>query len=223
VLAYHKSRFITLWRIIDGLIGFGPKHLHSVIVQCDQGRASIGYVDAGHRGIPLVPSQNCPKAVPEPLVQELLEKARQNQGVNREEPRLPHEAVSIGSGLLDTGTPVASSASRATIRASSHEPSTRGRTRLGWLVPADSACFQSHGSNPRSSNDLTAPLNRWDILGRPFNSEESCLKEKQRLRSEAPRRLEFAREHPTKIRTAILWWSPKPGSLRNMLRPTTHG
>jgi hypothetical protein len=90
---------------------------------------------------------------------------------------------------------------------------------VGWylLIPP---VFSPMGSNPRSSNDLTAPVNRWDILGRPFNSEASCLKKKQRLRSEAPRRLEFAREHPTKIRTPILWRSPKPGSLRNVLRPT---
>jgi hypothetical protein len=66
---------------------------------------------------------------------------------------------------------------------------------VGWylLIPP---VFSPMWSNPRSSNDLTAPLNRWDILGRPFNSEESCSKEKQRLRSEAPKRLEFAREHP---------------------------
>jgi hypothetical protein len=66
---------------------------------------------------------------------------------------------------------------------------------VGWylLIPP---VFSPMGSNPRSSNDLTAPLNRWDILGRHFNSEESCSKEKQRLRSEAPKRLEFAREHP---------------------------
>jgi hypothetical protein len=66
---------------------------------------------------------------------------------------------------------------------------------VGWylLIPP---VFSPTGNNPRSSNDLTAALNRWDILGRPFNSEESCSKEKQRLRSEAPRRLEFVREHP---------------------------
>ena len=66
---------------------------------------------------------------------------------------------------------------------------------VGWylLIPP---VFSPMGSNPRSSNDLTAPLNRWDIWGQPFNSEESCSKEKQRLQSEVPRRLEFAREHP---------------------------
>ena len=66
---------------------------------------------------------------------------------------------------------------------------------VGWylLIPP---VFSPMGSNPRSSNDLSAPLNRWDIWGNAFDSEVSCRKEKERLRAEAPRRLRFAHEHP---------------------------
>ncbi len=66
---------------------------------------------------------------------------------------------------------------------------------IGWylLIPP---VFSPMGGNPRSSNDLAAPLNRWDIWGRPFDSAASCTKEKERLRTEAPRRLKFAHEHP---------------------------
>src|SRR5262249_1060542 len=60
---------------------------------------------------------------------------------------------------------------------------------VGWyiLIPP---VFSPMGSNPRSSNDLTAPLNRWDVWGHPFDSEETCPTEKQHLRSEAPRRMQ---------------------------------
>jgi hypothetical protein len=66
---------------------------------------------------------------------------------------------------------------------------------VGWyvLIPP---VFSPMGGHPRSSNDLSAPLNRWDIWGTPFDSETSCRKEKERLRSEAPLRLKFAHEHP---------------------------
>jgi hypothetical protein len=159
--------------------------------------ASIGYVDAGSRKLPgPFPklSQGCPRA----FGAGAFRKARQNQGVSRKEPRLSHEAVSIGSGLLDTGTPVASSSVHRERRSAPEAMRIRHAAALavfGWylLIPP---VFSPMGSNPRSSNDLTAPLNRWDIWGRQFNSEESCSKEKQLLRTEAPRRLEFAREHP---------------------------
>lgn len=54
---------------------------------------------------------------------------------------------------------------------------------VGWylLIPP---VFSPMGSNPRSSNDLSAPLNRWDIWGHPFDSEASCRKERDRLRAE---------------------------------------
>jgi hypothetical protein len=51
------------------------------------------------------------------------------------------------------------------------------------------------GAYHRSFNDLSAPLNKWDIWAR-FESQTSCEKEKQHLRNEAPVRLKFAREHP---------------------------
>jgi hypothetical protein len=50
------------------------------------------------------------------------------------------------------------------------------------------------GKHPRSFNDLSAPPNDWDISER-FDSESECKKEKAHLRTEAPIRLKFAREH----------------------------
>jgi hypothetical protein len=65
---------------------------------------------------------------------------------------------------------------------------------MGWylLIPP---VFSAMGDHPRAFNDLSAPINKWDIQG-SFDSEANCEKEKQRIRTEAPRRLNFAREHP---------------------------
>jgi hypothetical protein len=64
----------------------------------------------------------------------------------------------------------------------------------GWypLIPP---VFSPMGRHLRSFNDLSAPLNRWDIWA-SFGSEISCRKGKQHLRTEAPIRLKFDREHP---------------------------
>jgi hypothetical protein len=65
---------------------------------------------------------------------------------------------------------------------------------LGWylLIPP---VFSPMGEHHRSFNDLSAPLDRWDIWAK-FDSEVSCKKEKEHLRTEAPARLKFAHEHP---------------------------
>ncbi len=65
---------------------------------------------------------------------------------------------------------------------------------VGWylLIPP---VFSPMGQHHRSFNDLSAPLNKWDIWAK-FDSRDSCEKDKEHLRTEAPRRLEFAREHP---------------------------
>jgi hypothetical protein len=65
---------------------------------------------------------------------------------------------------------------------------------IGWylLIPP---VFSPMGEHHRSFNDLTAPLNKWDIWAK-FDSQTSCEKEKEHLRTEAPVRLKFAREHP---------------------------
>jgi len=65
---------------------------------------------------------------------------------------------------------------------------------IGWylLIPP---VFSPMGEYHHSFNDLSAPLNKWDIWAR-FDSQTSCEKEKQHLRIEAPVRLKFAREHP---------------------------
>ncbi len=47
------------------------------------------------------------------------------------------------------------------------------------------------GEHHRSFNDPSAPLNRWNIRAK-FDSELSCKKEKEHLRTEAPIRLNFA-------------------------------
>jgi len=69
---------------------------------------------------------------------------------------------------------------------------------VGWflLIPP---VFSAMGGHPRAFNDLNASLNRWDIRA-SFESETSCLKEKQRIRNEAPLRLRFAHEHPDQDR-----------------------
>ena len=69
---------------------------------------------------------------------------------------------------------------------------------VGWylLIPP---VFSPMGNHPRAFNDLNAPLNRWDIQA-SFDSETSCLKEKERIRNEAPLRLKFAHEHPDQDR-----------------------
>jgi hypothetical protein len=65
---------------------------------------------------------------------------------------------------------------------------------IGWylLIPP---VFSPMGEHSRSFNDLSAPLNKWDIWAR-FDSRSSCNKEKEHLVFEAPIRLRFAREHP---------------------------
>jgi hypothetical protein len=65
---------------------------------------------------------------------------------------------------------------------------------VGWylLIPP---VFSPMGDHPRAFNDLNASLNRWDIQA-SFDSETSCVKEKERIRNEAPLRLKFAHEHP---------------------------
>jgi len=69
---------------------------------------------------------------------------------------------------------------------------------LGWylLIPP---VFSAMGDHPRAFNDLNASLNKWDIQG-SFDSETSCVKEKERIRIEAPLRLKFAHEHPDQDR-----------------------
>jgi len=65
---------------------------------------------------------------------------------------------------------------------------------LGWylLIPP---VFSAMGDHPRAFNDLSAPINKWDIQA-SFDSEAGCEKEKARIRTEAPLRLKFASEHP---------------------------
>jgi len=65
---------------------------------------------------------------------------------------------------------------------------------IGWylLIPP---IFSPMGAYHRSFNDLSAPLNKWDIWAK-FDSQISCEKEKEHLRNEAPIRLKFAREYP---------------------------
>lgn len=65
---------------------------------------------------------------------------------------------------------------------------------VGWylLIPP---VFSPMGGHPRAFNDLSAPLNRWDIWAK-FDSNTTCAKEKERIQNEAPRRLKFAHEHP---------------------------
>jgi hypothetical protein len=65
---------------------------------------------------------------------------------------------------------------------------------VGWylLIPP---VFSPMGNHPRAFNDLSASLNKWDIQA-SFESETSCVKEKERIRNEAPLRLKFAHEHP---------------------------
>jgi hypothetical protein len=80
-----------------------------------------------------------------------------------------------------------------------HENTARSRARTsGWslLIPP---VFSPMGDHPRSFNDLSAPLNRWDIWA-SFDLETDCEKEKQRIRDEAPLRLKFAQEHPEQDR-----------------------
>jgi hypothetical protein len=64
---------------------------------------------------------------------------------------------------------------------------------VSWylLIPP---VFSPMGEHRRSFNDLSAPRNRWDVWLK-FESQSTCEKEKQRLRTEAPVRLKFAREH----------------------------
>jgi hypothetical protein len=55
--------------------------------------------------------------------------------------------------------------------------------------------FSAMGTHSRSFNDLSAPLNKWDIWAK-FDTHTNCQKENQHLRTEAPLRLKFAHEHP---------------------------
>ena len=77
------------------------------------------------------------------------------------------------------------------------------------------------GAYHRSFNDLSAPLNKWDIWAR-FDSQTSCEKEKQHLRIEAPVRLKFAREHPDQDATATSSPCRKRGSVRIASHLTIH-
>jgi hypothetical protein len=65
---------------------------------------------------------------------------------------------------------------------------------VGWylLIPP---VFSPMGEHHRSFNDLTAPINKWDIWAK-FDSRASCEKEKEKLGSQAPPRIKFATEHP---------------------------
>ncbi len=65
---------------------------------------------------------------------------------------------------------------------------------MGWLLLMPPV-FSPMGEHHRSFNDLSAPLNKWDVLAK-FGSQDQCEEEKQRLRTEAPARLNFAHEHP---------------------------
>ena len=69
---------------------------------------------------------------------------------------------------------------------------------VGWylLIPP---VFSPMGDHPRSFNDLSAPLNRWDLWA-SFDRKTSCENEKEHLRHEAPLRLKFAHEHPDQDR-----------------------
>jgi hypothetical protein len=69
---------------------------------------------------------------------------------------------------------------------------------VGWylLIPP---VFSPMGDHPRAFNDLNASLKKWDIWA-PFESETSCKREKERIQSEAPLRLKFAREYPDQDR-----------------------
>ena len=69
-----------------------------------------------------------------------------------------------------------------------------GLALVGWylLIPP---AFSAMGDHPRSFNDLSAPLNRWDLWP-SFDLKTSCENEKEQLRTEAPLRLNFAHEHP---------------------------
>lgn len=73
-------------------------------------------------------------------------------------------------------------------------PYAAALTLVGWslIIPP---VFSPMGKHPRSFNDLSAPPNKWDIW-EEFDSESECKKEKAHLRTEAPIRLKFAREHP---------------------------
>jgi hypothetical protein len=83
---------------------------------------------------------------------------------------------------------------------------------IGWylLIPP---VFSPMGEHSRSFNDLTAPLNKWDIWAR-FDSRSSCNKEKEHLVFEAPIRLKFAREHPDRMPTATSSPCQKLGNMR---------
>jgi hypothetical protein len=65
---------------------------------------------------------------------------------------------------------------------------------VGWYLMMPPV-FSPMGEHHRSFNDLSAPLNKWDVLAK-FDSQDQCKKEKQRLRDEAPARLNFAHQHP---------------------------
>jgi hypothetical protein len=65
-------------------------------------------------------------------------------------------------------------------------------------VLADFPRFSPMGGHPRAFNDLSAPMNRWDIWA-SFESQAACEKEKTRIRNEAPLRSEFAHKHPDQV------------------------
>src|ERR1019366_6443146 len=68
----------------------------------------------------------------------------------------------------------------------------------GWYLLTPPV-FSAMGDHPCAFNDLNASLNRWDIQA-SFESDTSCEKEKERIRNEAPLRLNFAHEHPDQDR-----------------------
>jgi len=67
-------------------------------------------------------------------------------------------------------------------------------TLLAWylLIPP---VFAPMGSHPRAFNDLNAPMDKWDIQ-KTFDTQADCVKQKDLLLAEAPRRIAFANQHP---------------------------
>jgi len=73
--------------------------------------------------------------------------------------------------------------------------------RHGLLAAFDQATLATSpmGDHPRAFNDLSAPMNRWDIWA-SFESQTACEKENARIRDEAPLRIKFAHERPDQDR-----------------------
>lgn len=82
---------------------------------------------------------------------------------------------------------------------------------VGWylLIPP---VFSPMGEHHRSFNDLSAPLNKWDIWAR-FDSRSSCEQEKEHLLFEALVRLSATRKRASwgalaVLTAADLQWPP---------------